>query len=68
MSKENLDQFILLVLKDLSLQNNLKSFTNHKNLIEKIINLGAENSLEISREDIELKLRENRHLWNERWL
>jgi len=68
MSKENLIQFCHLVLSDLSLQNQLKNSSECDEFIERVIKLGAEKGLEISREDIEFQLRENRRLWHERWI
>ena len=68
MSKENLDQFCILVLGDLNLQNQLKNLIDRNDFIARVIELGADNGFEISREDIEIQLDENRRLWNERWV
>lgn len=68
MSKENLDQFCILVLGDLNLQNQLKILTDRNDFIARVIELGADNGFEISREDIENQMGENRRLWNERWV
>jgi len=68
MSKDNLNQFCLLVLSDLNLQNQLKDLIEHQDFIARIIELGANAGFEIVREDIELQLRENRSLWHERWI
>lgn len=68
MSKENLNQFCLLVLRDLKLQNQLKDLIERENFITRIIELSAESGFEIVREDIEQQMRENRSLWHERWI
>lgn len=68
MSKENLDQFCLLVLSDLNLQNQLKDSIEREDFIAEVIRLGAKAGFEILREDVELQLRENRRLWHERWI
>jgi len=68
MSKENLNQFCLLVLSDLNLQNQLKDLTEREDFIAHVIKLGAKSGFEILREDVELQLRENRRLWHERWI
>ena len=68
MSKENLNQFCLLVLSDLTLQNQLKDLIEREDFIAQVIKLGAKSGFEILREDVELQLRENRSLWYERWM
>ena len=68
MSKENLQQFCLLVLRDLKLQNQLKGLVDRDEFIEKLVESGARAGFEISREDVENQMRENRRLWNERWI
>jgi len=68
MSKENLQQFCLLVLRDLKLQNQLKGLVDRDEFIEKLVASGARAGFEISREDVENQMRENRRLWNERWI
>jgi hypothetical protein len=68
MSKENLNHFCRLVLSELNLQNQLKILTERDDFIPRVIELGAEKGFEISREDIEFQLRENRRLWHERWI
>ena len=68
MSKENLNQFCLLVLGDLNLQDQLKNSIEREDFIAQIIRLGAKSGFEILREDVELQLVENRRLWHERWI
>jgi hypothetical protein len=68
MSKENLNEFCRLVLSDLNLQNQLKNLIERDAFIAQVIMLGAQSGFEISREDVELQLRENRRLWHERWI
>jgi hypothetical protein len=68
MSKENLERFCLLVLRDSELQNQLKELIERGAFINKILELGAQWGFEISREDVERQMRENRRLWNERWI
>jgi hypothetical protein len=68
MSKENLNQFCLLVLSDLNLQNQLKNLIEREDFIAQVIKLGKQLGFEIMREDVELQLRENRRLWHERWI
>jgi hypothetical protein len=68
MSKENLERFCLLVLRDSELQNQLKELIERGAFINKILELGAQSGFEISREDVERQMRENRRLWNERWI
>ena len=68
MSKENLDQFCLLILKEINLQNQLKNIIEREDFIARMIELGADSGFEITREDVELQLRENRRLWHERWI
>lgn len=68
MSKENLNQFCRLVLSELSLQNQLKDLIEREDFVAQVINLGAQSGFEITREDIEWQLRENRRLWHERWI
>lgn len=68
MSKENLNQFCLLVLSDLNLQNQLKDLIDHENFVARIIELGANAGFEIVREEIDWQLLENRHLWHKRWI
>lgn len=68
MSKENLQQFCLLVLHDQGLQNQLKNITVRDAFIKKVCELGAVSGFEILREDIELQMLENRKMWNERWI
>ncbi|HVE57560.1 MAG TPA: Nif11-like leader peptide family natural product precursor [Pyrinomonadaceae bacterium] len=68
MSKENLKQFCQLVLRDLNLQDQLKVTIEREAFIAQVIVLGAKSGFEISREDVDLQLRENRSLWHERWI
>ncbi len=68
MSKENLREFCLLVLGNTELQKQLKSLTDREEFIAKVIESGAKFGFEFSRDDIELQMRENRKLWNERWI
>ena len=68
MSKENLNEFCLLVLSDLTLQNQLKDLIEREDFIAQVIALGAKSGFEILLEDVELQLRENRRLWHERWI
>ncbi len=68
MSKENLNQFCLLVLSDLNLQNQLKGLVVREDFVDRIIELSVESGFEIVREDIEIQMRENRSLWHERWI
>ena len=68
MSKENLDQFCLLVLNDLSLQDQLKDVIEREDFVARIIELGANSGFEILRDDVEQRMRDNRRLWHERWI
>lgn len=68
MSKENLNQFCVLVLSDLKLQNQLKDLIDREDFIAQVIKLGAKSGFKILREDVEFQLRENRRLWHERWI
>jgi hypothetical protein len=68
MSKETLEQFCLLVLRDSMLQNQLKGLADRDEFIKKLIETGAQAGFEISRADVENQMRENRKLWNERWI
>jgi hypothetical protein len=68
MSKENLNRFCELVLADLELQKHLKNLTERDEFISKVIKLSAASGLEISRKEIEERMRENRRLWHERWM
>ena len=68
MSKENLQKFCRLVLRDSELQNQLKALIERDAFINKTLELGAQTGFDISREDVELQMRENRRLWNERWI
>ncbi len=68
MSKKDLNQFCLLVLSDLKLQDQLKNLIEREDFTAEVIKLGAKSGFEIVREDIELQLRENRSLWHERWI
>ncbi len=68
MSKENLQQFCLLVLRDSALQDQLKNIIERDEFIKKVCELGANSGFEILREDIEIQMRENRKMLNERWI
>lgn len=68
MSKKNLEQFCLLVLQNLELQNQLKGLTGLNEFIPQVIELGRENGFEFSQTEVENKMRENRRQWHERWL
>lgn len=68
MSQENLQGFCFFVLRDLQLQDQLQSLTDREEFIAKVIESGANFGFEITREEIELQMRENRRLWNERWI
>jgi predicted ribosomally synthesized peptide with nif11-like leader len=68
MSKENLERFCELVLSDSGLQKQLKTLVERDEFIEKVIELGARSGFDFSREDVRLQMRENRRLWNERWI
>jgi hypothetical protein len=68
MSKETLQQFCLLVLRDSTLQNQLKGLVDRDEFIKKLVEIGARVGFEISRADVENQMRENRKLWNERWI
>jgi hypothetical protein len=68
MSKETLQQFCLLVLRDSTLQNQLKGLVDRDEFIKKLVEIGAREGFEISRADVENQMRENRKLWNERWI
>ena len=68
MSKENLNQFCHLVLNDLELQDQLNNLTERDEFIPKVIELSAASGLEITREEVEDQMRENRRLWHERWM
>lgn len=68
MSQENLQGFCFFVLRDLQLQDQLRSLTDREEFIAKVIESGANFGFEITREEIELQMRENRRLWNERWI
>ena len=68
MSKERLEKFCLLVLSDLSLQSQLKNINERDEFIRKVCELGANSGFEISREDVESQISENRRLLNQRWI
>jgi hypothetical protein len=68
MSRENLREFCLLVLRDPQLQNEFKNLTDRDEFIRKLLIAAANSGFEISREEVELKMRENRKLWLERWI
>jgi predicted ribosomally synthesized peptide with nif11-like leader len=68
MSKENLQRFCRLVLSDSEIQNQLKNLLDRDEFIKKLVELGAHAGFEISPADIEQQLRENRKLWNEKWI
>jgi hypothetical protein len=68
MSKENLQRFCLLVLCDSTLQNHLKGLVDRDEFMKKLIETGAQAGFEITRADVENQMRENRRLWNERWI
>ena len=68
MSKENLNQFCISVLADLELQKQLRKLTDRDEFIAHVIELGKESGFEISREDVDSQLRENRRQWYERWI
>ena len=68
MTKENLERFCLLVLGDLELQNQLKDLDEREEFINRVMELGASSGFEFSPDDIERQMRENRRVWNERWI
>ena len=68
MSKENLERFCRLVLDDPVLQKKLRDLTNRDEFLEKMIELGRLSGFEISREEVVEQMRENRQLWNDRWI
>ena len=68
MSKEHLKQFCQLVLNDLEIQKHLKDLTDRDEFILKALELGTNLGLEITFNDIEEQMRENRRQWHERWM
>lgn len=68
MTQEDFENFRQIVLRDLSLQARLRSVTERSLCIQKIIEAGAENGFEITREDIEEALYQSRREWREKWI
>ena len=68
MSKQSLEKFCLLVLRDLNLQNQLKNITERDEFIKKVRELGANSGFEFSPEEIESQMFENRRMLNQRWI
>lgn len=68
MSKENLKEFCRLVLNDSEIQKHLKNLTDWDEFIFKVVELGANLGFEITGEEVERQMRENRSLWYKRWI
>lgn len=68
MSREDFEKFRLLVLRDFSLQEQFRSFTDTNELIAQIIEIGGKRGFQITTEDVEEAMRANSRLWIERWI
>jgi len=66
MSLENFERFRELVLRDLSLQEQLREIAERRVFIQQVVELSAKHGFEITPEDVEEAMRRNRRAWIER--
>jgi hypothetical protein len=68
MSQEDFERFREIVLRDLSLQEQLREIVERPVFIQKVVELGANRGFEITPADVEEAMRRNRRAWIERWI
>jgi hypothetical protein len=68
MSLADFEQFKQLVLEDISLQEELRRFTDRREFFNKVIEAGEKHGFRITTADIEEVWRTNSSLWINRWI
>jgi hypothetical protein len=68
MSQENFERFREIVLRDLSLQEQLREISERSVFIRKVVELSAQYGYEITPEDVDEAMRRSRRAWLERWI
>ncbi|HEX8735390.1 MAG TPA: Nif11-like leader peptide family natural product precursor [Pyrinomonadaceae bacterium] len=68
MSLENFERFREIVLRDLSLQEQLREITERSVFMQKVVELSARCGYEITPEDVEEAMSRSRRAWRERWI
>jgi hypothetical protein len=68
MSNEDFMKFYERVLRDLSLQVELRRIEDREAFIKKVIELGGNSGLVFSRAEIEQQMQIKRKLWRDRWI
>ena len=68
MTLENFERFREIVLRDLSLQEQLREIAERSVFIQKVVELSAKYGYEVTPEDVEEAMRRSRRAWLERWI
>lgn len=68
MSQEQFEQFRKIVLEDLSLQKQLRSFTRYDRFVARVVKLSAERGFEFTADEVLEEIKASRRLWIERWI
>lgn len=68
MSKETFEQFRQIVLQNISLQKELRNIERRNEFTERVVQLAAEKSFEITNADVEEAISSARRAWSRRWI
>jgi len=68
MSQEQFEKFRQVVLEDLSLQKQLRAFTERDSFVDRVVKFGAEGGFQFTEEDVREAMRTGRRDWMEKWV
>jgi hypothetical protein len=68
MTQENFEQFRLLVLQKIVLQEQLRMISDAEEFFARVVELGKENGFDFAVENVKQAFQENQRIWIERWI
>ena len=68
MSRESFEQFRQLVLRDITLQEQLRETPDRESFLKLVLQLGAERGYSFVAEDVEAAIHASQHAWRLRWV
>jgi hypothetical protein len=68
MSRESFEQFRQLVLRDITLQEQLRETPDRESFLTLVVQLGEERGYHFVAEDVEAAIRDGQHAWRLRWV
>jgi Nif11 domain len=68
MTQENFEQFRLLVLQKIALQEQLRIISDAEEFFVRVVELGKENGFDFAVENVKQAFQENQRIWIERWI